>query len=335
MGIRGLYSFIYKRFPHSFTRHLDLNAFRNKRVAIDAMIYIHKYKATCEDLRVGWLKLLLALKAYNISVTCIYDSDRPNNALKTGTILSRSKTNARRRHQVEEFKTAITQYKTGIETDTFKHLRYKYNKHMIHTFVDIDAIEQYVKKMERQVKPIERCNIENTQYICSLLGIPFITAPAESDKLCAYLFHNRQVDYIVSDDSDFLAYGCSILRNITTHSPNITALEGNIYTIMGNMTFTKKQLLWFCIGLGTDYNPPPLKIPLDVLYLSCKNNTRFNDLQHIYDYFSCYDDMPTIDTTQGTIQTVKLVEYIHEMDSTFAEPTELIELLYKLTEMKM
>lgn len=44
-------------------------------------------------------------------------------------------------------------------------------------------------------------------------GVDFIIAPYEADSQLAYLYHNGYIDYILTEDSDLIAYGCfNIIR---------------------------------------------------------------------------------------------------------------------------
>jgi exonuclease-1 len=40
-------------------------------------------------------------------------------------------------------------------------------------------------------------------------NIKFIVAPFEADSQLAYMYHSKQIDYIMSEDSDLVAYGCN------------------------------------------------------------------------------------------------------------------------------
>lgn len=37
----------------------------------------------------------------------------------------------------------------------------------------------------------------------------FIVAPYESDAQLAFMFHNKEIDFIITEDSDLIAYNCT------------------------------------------------------------------------------------------------------------------------------
>ena len=39
--------------------------------------------------------------------------------------------------------------------------------------------------------------------------LSFIVAPYEADSQLAYMFHNKEIDFVLSEDSDMVAYNCT------------------------------------------------------------------------------------------------------------------------------
>lgn len=262
MGIRGLYSYLHKHYPKCFRRHTTLEHYRGKTVAIDVMIYLYKYKAIYHELHVGWTQLLLTLRAFDIHCVAVYDSDERPNDLKSTTVLNRQRTNKRRRQQISEYRVYLDEYLEHPDQPMHPSLVDLYkrcHRTMIHTGApDVDKLVHYIEKMERQTRTIQRADVALSKSICHELGVMVLDAPSESDKLCAYLFHCGLVDYIVSDDSDFIAYGCSMLRNVSLLDSyrGLSLIECNIRHVMSEMGMDYEQLLLMCIGFGTDYNHP-------------------------------------------------------------------------------
>jgi XPG I-region len=75
----------------------------------------------------------------------------------------------------------------------------------LHTELD------YLSKLQRRQKaaisePTEQISME-IQSLLRLFGVPFITAPLEAEATCAYLDYSKQVDAVVTDDSDVFLFG--------------------------------------------------------------------------------------------------------------------------------
>jgi 5'-3' exonuclease len=78
----------------------------------------------------------------------------------------------------------------------------------------------------------------------------------EAEALCAYLYKKDVVSGIASNDSDILAYGCSLITDFQFSNDD----EGNKIVMTDHSALTHlldlnaEQFLDFCIMCGTDYN---------------------------------------------------------------------------------
>jgi exonuclease-1 len=93
---------------------------------------------------------------------------------------------------------------------------------------------------------------------CKTLGIPYIVAPYEADAQLYYLERTGEIDAIVSEDSDLLAFGC---KNLITKMDkfgeclaicrdNFTAVRGPSFSIFD---WTDTEFRYMCILSGCDY----------------------------------------------------------------------------------
>ena len=76
---------------------------------------------------------------------------------------------------------------------------------------------------------------------------------AESEKICALMCINGQVDAVLSEDTDVLAYGTpKFLFNLNTASQVLTEIRFD--NVINSLEIEREKFLDFCILCGTDYN---------------------------------------------------------------------------------
>jgi 5'-3' exonuclease len=74
---------------------------------------------------------------------------------------------------------------------------------------DIQYLNDYINTLKQQIwKPTSEY-IKQTQKILHDKGCCIITAPFEADTYIAEMFSNKEIDYIVSNDSDLVVLGCT------------------------------------------------------------------------------------------------------------------------------
>jgi len=87
----------------------------------------------------------------------------------------------------------------------------------------------------------------------SLLGVPFFNAAVEAETTCSDLCKQGKVDFVLSEDSDVLAYGAPMFVskvNTTTETATVVYYE----EMLSALGLSTDSFLDFCIMCGTDYN---------------------------------------------------------------------------------
>ena len=72
-------------------------------------------------------------------------------------------------------------------------------------------VKKELTKLKRQCIKIKSHHIEEIKKLITFLGMNYIVAEGEADKLCAELVINKQADACMSDDMDLFVYGCPIV----------------------------------------------------------------------------------------------------------------------------
>lgn len=131
------------------------------------------------------------------------------------------------------------------------------------------------KRNERAFKSTDpkvqfRMNSEHVEDIKSLLrlmGVPYVEAPpgVEAEMYGAWMTRgeivsNRFCQYMISADSDVLAFGGNLLRpyqkpSSTGKSKRLVYQIYELHDVLHETGLTYKQFLTLCVVLGNDFNP--------------------------------------------------------------------------------
>ena len=86
-------------------------------------------------------------------------------------------------------------------------------------------------------------------------NVPYIIAPYEADAEIAYLSRANLVDFVITEDSDLIAYGCSnILFKLDMKGMGMQFNRNDLFSeSLGLNEFSEEMILAFCILLKCDY----------------------------------------------------------------------------------
>ena len=253
MGIKDLHKFLKDNCGEVYVEtHLSNYAY--KKVAIDISTYIYKYKNVFRE---HWLhailKLLTCLRRNKIHPVVVFDSKNPIEAKKVEF--------ERRKEQREKQLSNITVLKEAIKNyekdKTFSEVLESFAQRSLLTpdrvKVDLKAARAKLDKMEQNHIKISDDDIKNFQKLLTLLKIPWFMDEAEAEKICALMCINGQVDAVLSEDTDVLAYGTpKFLFNLNTASQVLTEIRFD--NVINSLEIEREKFLDFCILCGTDYN---------------------------------------------------------------------------------
>ncbi len=252
MGIKGLSKFLKKNCRNSFEK-INLSLFKDFRIVIDTPIFVHKYlcqlisqnsaNITIENIELNYKeiqKMLLILFIYLIrkfiinNIIPIFIFDGKCSELKTITHIERE---TRRKNQIKDIETL----KLDLECEL--------------TILSSDKDEllnKYKKKISYYLDPqFKRQQIEIIKSLFKSLGILYIVADYEAEKLCATLCKQQKAIACYTTDTDIFAHGCPcVITNITNQIGTIVILRN----ILDELKLTYEQFKDFCIICGTDYN---------------------------------------------------------------------------------
>ena len=233
MGIRDLLS-LYK----SLITKENLSNFRGKTCAIDIMVWLYKgmnamnNNPNVKDIYLNFpLKMLSLLKENGIKCIAVFD----------GNLLPAKLKEIQERINVK-IANEILASKLREEGDIFKS-NVVNNRTLNVTQVHINSLIYLLKKL--------KCEI--------------IVSPYESDAQIAYLYHQKKIDFAITEDSDLIPYGVKRIAFKLTENGDFEYLNLNIEelpkNIINNLNEDEKFMLYlthlklvqFCVMLGCDY----------------------------------------------------------------------------------
>ena len=227
MGIKLLNQFLKNNCNNSIYK-IGLCHLSNKKIVIDASIYMYRYLGQNALLENIYLMICI-FRQYNIIPLFVFDGKPPK---EKEELLKERKKN-------KEF--AENEY--NILKDTL-HYANKEQKQQIETKMEV---------LKKNFIRLHHTDIQNVKNLIQCLGVSYIDAPGEADKLCAKMVNNNLAYACVSEDMDMFVYGCKrVLRYLSLLDETVIMYDLKQILIEININFIDFKHI--CIISGTDYN---------------------------------------------------------------------------------
>jgi 5'-3' exonuclease len=243
MGVKGLFQF-FKRFEKEI--HIP-TYIKNKRVAVDIFWYIYKSKGNIFDFQYNISNIVKNAK----EVYCVFDGSPPESKYE------QLRERAEKRKEILNSIYIIEEFMRN----PFKRLN-SHNRYIINT---------YLEELKRQSwTPTPEYINEIKYWLLNYNNCRIINAKEEADDELIQLEKNGAIDLIITNDSDLLVLGSSlILRQYTIYHGGIIEKE----YIKQHLNFT--EIMW-----------------VDFMYLCRKMKNA--DIDLIYSYISIYKDISCV-----------------------------------------
>jgi 5'-3' exonuclease len=289
MGIKNLTQFLKK---YEVYETLNISLLKYKKVAIDTPMFLYKFKGVTEPTSNDWLgcfvNLVAFLRKHDIHPTFIFEGKSPpEKSLVQAERREQRQKMSDRTHTIE--KDLENYVGTGIISDflfqVWEKLKHKNNKSLLvkrtltksKTFIDVNAIREEINRRKRYEITITTEDIHMLKELFDLLGISWIQSLGEAETDCVSIFYDGIVDYIISEDTDVLAYVQSPsqsknLKVITDlNTTNLTFVQVSKEKVLKCLNLTSESFRDFCIMCGTDYNKNIPRVGVETSYkLICK-----------------------------------------------------------------
>jgi flap endonuclease-1 len=309
MGIRSLNTVIKKFAPDCIIEH-DIKSLSGKKIAIDCSILIYKYvhMSKVENSHIiGFANRVNYYMKNNILPIFVFDGTPPD--AKKNVLQKRQNNRKKIQDKIDDLKDTLGDSTTNI-TET----------------------QAEIDKLTNQVVYVNKYHSIECKKFLECIGIPYIQADGEAEKTCVYLKKINIVDYVVSDDTDTLTFGCeNVLK---------TSIKGNIQEIvlsrlLQDFEMSYTEFVDFCILSGCDYCPlvpsvgPLTSYALIKKHKNIENVINLNkykfpdnfDFQTARGLFTQYNDM-TINQDELIKKDMNKIELRKFLESlNFSEPT--------------
>ena len=271
MGIKNLHQLLRKHCPDVYVTQ-PLSAYRYKKLAIDASLYMFKYKTSAGE---RWLScfvsLLAAMRKNEIHPVFCFDNGAPEE--KQQEREARRESREKIRTKAQQLEIALDQYDRDGVVDqclidiTEKSRAAVERKLLISASSNFDrkVCEAELRKLKTQTISIDSEDFDLLRRLCRIMNVPIIEAVGEAEKLCTELCKGEAVYGVVTEDTDVLAYGTVVfLTNIQYHQG--TCCEIALVDVLDELNLTYESFRDLCIMCGTDYNKNIFKIGPEKAY---------------------------------------------------------------------
>lgn len=268
MGIKNLHQFLRKHCPDVYVQQ-KLSAYRYKKVAVDASLYMFKYKTAAGERWIScFVSLLATLRKNEVHPVFVFDNGAPIE--KQQERQARQDSRQKIRDKANEIESALREYDlTGEVHECLLSIMQKHTAQKVtrllgnnvssNDIFDRKIVENELRKLQTQCIHISNEDFVLLRELCNIMNVPIIEAPDEAEKKCVELCLGNSIYGVITEDTDVLAYGCPIfLTNIKYQNSECTELA--VEDILDELELSYESFRDFCIMCGTDYNKNIFKV---------------------------------------------------------------------------
>jgi 5'-3' exonuclease len=257
MGIKGLRDLLKKQLP-SYEERVPMKDFENKKIVVDASLFICMYKAARKEMyEEAFMTLFTALLEHNIHPTFVFDGKSPEE--KRNEKKKRAEKKELSIARVKKLERDLEEYNvSGKISQDLQDISKKVRSTQIirkgaSVEFSVSKVKQYIEKLRGNILHITDVDFKNVQEMLTIFGIPYITAPGEAEILCAELVKRGAADAVMTKDTDVLACCVPImLYDVDLGTKEFTQIR--IETILSGLGLDEASWLDLCIMCGTDFN---------------------------------------------------------------------------------
>lgn len=262
MGIKDLNKFLREKNEAIF-QTIHLSTYRYKKIAVDANLYMYKFGGRHGTETKLWLQsfieLISCLRENDIHPIFVFDNPEvikqkakvrekrqklKDESIEKLVILQEAMERCNSTGEIDTILLEFQERKKIPSTSLLRPGRINFNEREVQNAIDM---------MKKQIIHFDPEDYKLVKDLFTLLGIPFVQAPEEGEKLMADLCLQKKVETVLTDDSDIVVYGTpTSLSNIDVFRSTVTSI--NYTDILEVLEFTPSQFTDFCIMCGCDPN---------------------------------------------------------------------------------
>lgn len=323
MGIKNLNKFLKKKCKNGIVE-ISLKELKGEFIGIDTSIFLYKYSYMGDMLKY-FLKQIEHLLKNNITPIYLFDGKPTED--KRDTINKRKETYNKNKNNIEELKNK--------------------KEELLENSIDLEEIEEELKNIQKEIDKKTKNNVKvdfvevlKFKEILKNLGIFYYDCDGETDSYIKSFFDEKLINYVITEDLDFLTHGCKNVISKYNHSKTKVSLY-NMEKILKDIDLEHESFIDFCIILGCDYHEKGIKnigpvkgYNLIKKYKNLKNildneetieeDEEFN-YENILNMFKCIKDL-NLTKDNVKIDKKKLnIEYFNEIPYNMTQIINLIK----------
>jgi len=256
MGIKGLKQFLKSKFSECLEPS-HLYFYWGKKAAMDLLPYLYRYKVSHgENWKEGLFTLFTTCIRHNVHLSVIMDGPEVYKE-KDKEREKRKSSRDKIKMKIEQLERDLSEYeKNGTITELLKSVSDESSHRNLLLSVQVaiskKTVIDTILKLKNQLVTITPEDIESIKDLCGQLSLPFYFARQEAESFSSYLCKTNQVDVVITEDTDVLAYGCPHWISNLAHDGSCIYIGYD--NMLKKMKFAREQFIDFCILCGTDYN---------------------------------------------------------------------------------
>lgn len=277
MGIKNLNKLLMDVCPGVF-RDEDMDIFSFQKIAVDASLYLYKYKITFGDKIVdAYIDLIIRLREKKIHPVFVFDGTSPPE--KAAEKQKRDDNRVKQEGRILALEQDMKKYSddeepTQLLLDTYQKI--KNPQAIVDVEFDYDEMVAYVDKLKSRIFKINSEDYELLKKTLDAFNIPWLIAPGEAEILCAQLCKQGLVRAVLSSDTDVLAAHCPIMiKEISKEKKFVCVCLEDVLSIL---KLTAAEFTDLCIMCGTDFNKNIPKIGPKNAYKLILKHRRIEDI---------------------------------------------------------
>lgn len=296
MGIKNMSQFLKK---YDVMETLHISSLKYTKLGIDTPLYLFKFKGITDPSSNDWLgcfaTFVAFLRKHDIHPIFIFEGKAPP---EKAPIQEERK---QQRQKVTDKTTTLEEDLNKYESDgtiskllleTMEKLKHKNNKSLLtkktliksKLFINVDIIRDEIKRRKQFDITITVEDINHLKELFNLMGVNWIQSKGEAETDCVSLFYDDVIDYILSEDTDVLAYfnpknedkELKVITNLNTG--NLTFTQISKTRLLETLNLTSFSFRDFCIMCGTDYNKNIPRVGIETSY---KFINKYYKIEHV------------------------------------------------------
>lgn len=228
-------------------------SYQNSVIAIDVMLYAHKYKFSCDNIFSAFINQIIHFLQNKIIPLYIIDGKAPSE--KNDIINLRNN----RKKKINE---KIEFLKNQLKND----------------LLDKNLIIQKINKLNKVNYNLDANFLNILIQLFDIFNVPYIRADSEADILISDLYKKDLIKLCLSEDTDLLTFGCK--KVIKIYKKKI--YEYDLDFILQKIDINYNQFIEICILFGCDYLKSNIKLNVFEIIDSYKKNLIFTNLSQKY-----------------------------------------------------